>query len=164
MLATLRAIDSRSKDCGNDGFLLCDQLSSLSSRKFRGGEIPTLIRPVEIIRDLQRAPTPAMLRAADSRSKDCGNDGFLLCDQLSSRSSRKFRGGEIPTLIRPDEIIRDLQRAPKLATLHAIDSRSRDCGNDGFLPCDQLSSRSSRKFRGGEIPTLIRPAEIIRDL
>jgi uncharacterized ferredoxin-like protein len=162
--ATLHAIDSRSRDCGNDGFLLCDQLSSRSSRKFRGDGITTLIRLAEIIRDLQSAPTLATLRAADSRSRDCGNDEFLLCDQLSSRSSRKFRGGEIPTLIRPDEIIRDLQRAPKLATLHAIDSRSRDCGNDGFLPCDQLSSRSSRKFRGGEIPTLIRPAEIIRDL
>jgi hypothetical protein len=190
MLAILRAIDSRSKDGGNDEFLLCDQLSSLSSRKFRGDGITTLIRPVEIIRDLQRAPTPAMLRAADSRSRDCGNDGVLLCDQLSSLSSRKFRGGDIPTLIRPVEIIRDLQSAPTSATLRAIDSRSRDCGNDGvflqsapmsamlraadsrsedcgndgFLPCDQLSSRSSRKFRGGEIPTLIRPAEIIRDL
>jgi hypothetical protein len=111
-------------------FLLCDQLSSRSSRKFRGGEIPTLIRPAEIIRDLQRAPKLATLHAIDSRSRDCGNDGVLLCDQLSSRSSRKFRGGEIPTLIRFSEIIRDLQRAPKLATLHAIDSRSEDCGND----------------------------------
>jgi hypothetical protein len=145
-------------------FLLCDQLSSRSSRKFRGGEIPTLIRPAEIIRDLQRAPKLATLHAIDSRSRDCGNDGVLLCDQLSSRSSRKFRGGEIPTLIRFSEIIRDLQRAPKLATLHAIDSRSEDCGNDGFLLFYQLSSLSSRKFRGGEIPTLIRPVEIIRDL
>jgi hypothetical protein len=73
------------------------------------------------------------LRAIDSRSKDCGNDGFLLCDQLSSLSSRKFRGDGITTLIRLAEIIRDLQRAPKLATLHAIDSRSRDCGNDEFF-------------------------------
>jgi hypothetical protein len=164
MSATLHAIDSRSRDCGNDGFLLCDQLSSRSSRKFRGGEIPTLIRPAEIIRDLQRAPKLATLHAIDSRSRDCGNDEFLLCDQLSSRSSRKFRGDGIPTLIRPVEIIRDLQRAPKLATLHAIDSRSEDGGNDGFLFCDQLSSWSSLKFRGGEIPTLIRPVEIIRDL
>jgi uncharacterized ferredoxin-like protein len=164
MLATLHAIDSRSEDCGNDGVLLCDQLSSRSSWKFCGGEIPTLIRPAEIIRDLQRVQMLAILRAIDSRSRDCGNDGVLLCDQLSSRSSRKFRGDGITTLIRLAEIIRDLQRAPKLATLHAIDSRSRDCGNDGFLLCDQLSSRSSRKFRRGEIPTLIRPVEIIRDL
>jgi hypothetical protein len=28
----------------------------------------------EIIRDLQSAQTSAILRAADSRSKDCGND------------------------------------------------------------------------------------------
>jgi hypothetical protein len=145
-------------------FLLCDQLSSRSSRKFRGGEIPTLIRPAEIIRDLQRAPKLATLHAIDSRSKDGGNDEFLLCDQLSSLSSRKFRRGEIATLIRPAEIIRDLQSAPTLATLRAADSRSRDCGNDEFLLCDQLSSRSSRKFRGDGIPTLIRPVEIIRDL
>jgi hypothetical protein len=55
----------------------------LSSWKFRGGEIPTLIRLSEIIRDLQSAQTPAILRAVDSRSEDCGNDGVLLCDQLS---------------------------------------------------------------------------------
>jgi hypothetical protein len=114
-------------------FLLCDQLSSLSSRKFRGGEIPTLIRPVEIIRDLQRVQMLAILRAIDSRSRDCGNDGVLLCDQLSSRSSRKFRGYGITTLIRLAEIIRDLQRAPMLAISHAADSRSKDCGNDEFF-------------------------------
>jgi mRNA-degrading endonuclease toxin of MazEF toxin-antitoxin module len=108
MLATLRAIDSRSGDCGNDGLLLCDQLSSLSSRKFRRDEITTLIRPAEIIRDLQRIQMLATLRAIDSRSGDCGNDGLLLCDQLSSLSSRKFHRGEITTLIRPAEIIRDL--------------------------------------------------------
>jgi hypothetical protein len=56
---------------------------------------------------------------------------FLLCDQLSSRSSRKFRRDGITTLIRPAEIIRDLQRVQMLATLRAADSRSRDCGNDG---------------------------------
>jgi hypothetical protein len=162
--AVLRAADSRSRDCGNDGFLLCDQLSSLSSWKFRRGEITTLIRLSEIIRDLQRVPTSAVLRAADSRSKDCGNDGFLLCDQLPSLSSWKFRRGEITTLIRLSEIIRDLQRVPTSAVLRAADSRSKDCGNDGFLLCDQLSSLSSWKFRRGEITTLIRPVEIIRDL
>jgi hypothetical protein len=88
------------------GFDFVISYLGLSSRKFLGDGITTLIRLAEIIRDLQRAPTPAMLRAADSRSRDCGNDGFLLCDQLSSLSSRKFRGGEIPTLIRPAEIIR----------------------------------------------------------
>jgi hypothetical protein len=112
-------------------FLLCDQLSSRSSRKFRGGEITTLIRPAEIIRDLQRIQMLAISLAIDSRSRDCGNDGFLLCDQLSSLSSRKFRGGEITTLIRPAEIIRDLQRIQMLAMLRVVDSRSRDCGNDG---------------------------------
>jgi hypothetical protein len=105
----------------------------LSSRKFRRGEITTLIRPAEIIRDLQRIQMLAILRAADSRSRDCGNDGFLLCDQLSSWSSWKFRGGEITTLIRFSEIIRDLQRVQMLATLRAVDSRSRDCGNDGVF-------------------------------
>jgi hypothetical protein len=164
MSATLRAVDSRSRYCGNDGFLLYYQLSSLSSWKFRGDEITTLIRPAEIIRDLQRIQMLATLRAIDSRSGDCGNDEFLLCDQLSRLSSRKFRRGEITTSIRPAEIIRDLQRVQMLATLHAVDSRSRDCGNDGFLLCDQLSSLSSWKFRRGEITTLIRPAEIIRDL
>jgi hypothetical protein len=73
----------------------------------------------------------AILRAADSRSKDGGNDKFLLYYQLSSRSSWKFRRGEITTLIRFSEIIRDLQRAPMLTISRAIDSRSRDCGNDG---------------------------------
>jgi hypothetical protein len=130
MLAILHAIDSRSKDCGNDKFLLCDQLSSLSSRKFRRGEITTSIRPAEIIRDLQRVQMLATLRAADSRSRDCGNDGVLLCEQLSSLSSWKFRCDGITTLIRPAEIIRDLQRVQMLATLRAVDSRSRDCGND----------------------------------
>jgi hypothetical protein len=46
-------------------------------------------------------------------------------------SSWKFRRDEITTLIRPAEIIRDLQRVQMLATLRAIDSRSGDCGNDG---------------------------------
>jgi hypothetical protein len=160
----LRVVDSRSKDCGNDGFLLCDQLSSLSSWKFRRGEITTLIRLSEIIRDLRRVQMLAMLRVVDSRSKDCGNDVFLLCDQLSSLSSWKFRRGEITTLIRLSEIIRDLQRVPTSAVLRAADSRSKDCGNDKFLLCDQLSSLSSWKFRRGEITTLIRPVEIIRDL
>jgi uncharacterized ParB-like nuclease family protein len=146
------------------GFLLCDQLSRLSSWKFRRGEITTLIRPAEIIRDLQRVQMLATLHAADSRSKDCGNDEVLLCDQLSSLSSWKFRRGEITTLIRPAEIIRDLQRVQMLAISLAADSRSGDCGNDKFLLYYQLSSRSSRKFRRDEIPTLIRPAEIIRDL
>jgi hypothetical protein len=136
----------------------------LSSWKFRRDEITTLIRPAEIIRDLQRVQMLAILHAIDSRSGDCGNDKFLLCDQLSSLSSRKFRRDGITTLIRFSEIIRDLQRAPMLTISRAIDSRSRDCGNDGFLLCDQLSSLSSWKFRRGEITTLIRPAEIIRDL
>jgi hypothetical protein len=47
-------------------------------------------------------------------------------------SSWKFRGDGITILIRPAEIIRDLQRVQMLATLRAVDSRSRDCGNDGF--------------------------------
>jgi hypothetical protein len=132
MSAILRAIDSRSGDCGNDGFLLCDQLSSLSSRKFRRGEITTSIRPAEIIRDLQRVQMLATLRAIDSRSGDCGNDGVLLCEQLSSLSSWKFRCDGITTLIRPAEIIRDLQRIQMLAISRAIDSRSGDCGNDGL--------------------------------
>jgi hypothetical protein len=81
----------------------------LSSWKFRGGEIPTLIRLSEIIRDLQSAQTPAILRAVDSRSKDCGNDEvWLWC-------------------------------APTSAISRAVDSRSRDCGNDEVLLCDQLS-------------------------
>jgi hypothetical protein len=75
MLTISRAIDSRSKDCGNDGFLLCDQLPSLSSWKFRRDGITILIRPAEIIRDLQRVQMLATLRVADSRSRDCGNDG-----------------------------------------------------------------------------------------
>jgi hypothetical protein len=64
----------------------------------------------EIIRDLQSVPTPAMLHAADSRSRDCGNDGFFL------------------------------QSAPTPAILRAVDSRSRDRGNDGFLLFNQLFS------------------------
>jgi hypothetical protein len=47
----------------------------LSSWKFRRGEITTLIRFSEIIRDLQRVQMLAISRAADSRLKDCGNDG-----------------------------------------------------------------------------------------
>jgi hypothetical protein len=164
MSAISRAVDSRSRDCGNDEVLLYYQPPSLSSRKFRRGEITTLIRFSEIIRDLQRAPTPATLRAIDSRSRDCGNDGFLLYYQLPRPSSRKFRRGEITTLIRLSEIIRDLQRAPTSAISRAVDSRSRDCGNEGFLLYYQLSSPSSRKFRRGEITTLIRLSEIIRDL
>jgi hypothetical protein len=70
MLATLRAIDSRSRDCGNDGVFL------------------------------QRIQMLATLRAADSRSEDFGNDGFFL------------------------------QRVQMSAILSAADSRSRDCGND----------------------------------
>jgi hypothetical protein len=131
MLATLRAIDSRSGDCWNDGVLLCDQLSSLSSWKFRRGEITTLIRFSEIIRDLQRVQMLAISLAIDSRSGDCGNDGFLLCDQLSSLSSWKFRRDGITILIRFSEIIRDLQRVQMLAISLAADSRSKDCGNDG---------------------------------
>jgi hypothetical protein len=171
-------------------FLLYCQPLSPSSRKFRRGEITTLIRLSEIIRDLQRAPTSAISRAVDSRSGDCGNDGVLLYYQLPSLSSRKFRRGEITTLIRLSEIIRDLQRAQTSAILRVADSRSRDCGNDGFLllraqtsailravdsrsrDCGndevllyyQPPSLSSRKFRRGEITTLIRFSEIIRDL
>jgi uncharacterized ferredoxin-like protein len=155
MSAILRAVDSRSGDCGNDGVLLCEQLSSLSSWKFRCDGITTLIRRAEIIRDLQRVQMLATLRAIDSRSGDCGNDGVLLCEQLSSLSSWKFRCDGITTLIRPAEIIRDLQRIQMLAISRAADSRLKDCGNDGFLLCDQLSSRSSRKFRRGEIPPSI---------
>jgi hypothetical protein len=102
----------------------------LSSRKFRRGEITPLIRPAEIIRDLQRAPMSAILRAIDSRSGDCGNDGFLFYYQLSSLSSWKFRCDGITTLIRPAEIIRDLQRIQMLAISRAADSRLKDCGND----------------------------------
>jgi hypothetical protein len=78
MSAILRAIDSRSGDCGNDGVLLCEQLSSLSSWKFRCDGITTLIRPAEIIRDLQRIQMLAISRAADSRLKDCGNDEVFI--------------------------------------------------------------------------------------
>jgi hypothetical protein len=73
----------------------------LSSRKFRCDGITTLIRPAEIIRDLQRIQMLAISRAADSRSKDCGNDGVFL------------------------------QRIQMLAISRAADSRSGDCGNDG---------------------------------
>jgi hypothetical protein len=75
----------------------------LSSWKFRRGEITTSIRPAEIIRDLQRIQTLAILRAADSRSKNCGNDGVFL------------------------------QRIQMLAISRAVDSRSKDCGNDGVF-------------------------------
>jgi hypothetical protein len=107
----------------------------LSSRKFRRGEITTLIRPAEIIRDLQSAPTPAILRAVDSRSKDRGNDGvWLWCEQtlamLRAIDSRSRDCGN-------DEVW--LWRAPTLAISRAVDSRSEDCGNDGVLLCDQLS-------------------------
>jgi hypothetical protein len=34
------------------------------------------MQSAEIIRDLQRTQTLAILRAVDSRSRDCGNDGF----------------------------------------------------------------------------------------
>jgi hypothetical protein len=54
----------------------------------------------EIIRDLQSAPTPAILRVVDSRSKDRGNDGFFVLwgadVQPTTSSSWKFRRGEIP--------------------------------------------------------------------
>jgi hypothetical protein len=54
-------------------------------------------------------------------------------------SSWKFRRDEITTLIRFSEIIRDLQRAPMLTISRAIDSRSRDCGNDEvWLWCEQM--------------------------
>jgi hypothetical protein len=51
----------------------------------------------EIIRDLQSAQTPAILRAVDSCSKDCGNDGFYFVISYLGLSSWKFRRGEIPT-------------------------------------------------------------------
>jgi hypothetical protein len=141
--AILRVVDSRSKDRGNDGFFVLwgadVQPTTSSSWKFRRDEIPTLVRPAEIIRDLQRAQMLAISRVVDSRSRDCGNDRFLLFYQLFSPSSRKFRRDEIPTLVRPAEIIRDLQRAQMLAISRVVDSRSRDCGNDGVLLCDQLS-------------------------
>jgi hypothetical protein len=73
MLAIVRAIDSRSRDCGNDGIFL------------------------------QRRPMLAMLLAIDSRSRDCGNDCFFL------------------------------QRRPMLAMLLAIDSRSGGCWYDGVF-------------------------------
>jgi hypothetical protein len=125
MLAILRAIDSRSRDCGNDEVWLW------------------------------RAPTSAISRAIDSCSKDCGNDGFYFVISYLGLSSWKFRRGEITTLIRPAEIIRDLQRAQMLAMLCAVDSRSKDCGNDGsFVLCGadvQPTMSSSRKFRGAGI-------------
>jgi hypothetical protein len=48
MLAISRAVDFRSRNCGNDGVLL------------------------------QSVQMLATLRAVDSRSGDCGNDGFLI--------------------------------------------------------------------------------------
>jgi hypothetical protein len=59
--------------------------------------------------------------------------GFCFVINYLGLSSWKFRHGEITTLIRPAEIIRDLQRVQMLATLHAADSRSGDCGNDGVF-------------------------------
>jgi hypothetical protein len=82
------------------GFYFVISYLGLSSRKFRRGEITTLIRPAEIIRDLQRAQMLAILRAIDSRSRDCGNDEVWLW------------------------------RAPTLVISRVVDSRSRDCGND----------------------------------
>jgi hypothetical protein len=127
--ATLHGIDSRSRDCGNDRVWLWRAQTSAISRAVysRSGDCGN---------DgfwLQRAPMSAISRAVDSRSRDSGNDGFLLYCQLSSLSSRKFRRGEITTLIRFSEIIRDLQRVQMLAILRAIDSRSRDSGNDEVL-------------------------------
>jgi hypothetical protein len=95
------------KTAGMTGFCFVINYLGLSSWKFRRGEITTSIRPAEIIRDLQRVQMLATLRVIDSRSRDCGNDGFL-------------------------------QSAQMLATLRAIDSRSRDCGNDGFLQSAQM--------------------------
>jgi hypothetical protein len=106
----------------------------LSSWKFSGGEIPTLIRLSEIIRDLQRAQMLAMLCAIDSRSRDCGNDGvWLWCEQtlamLCAIDSRSRDCGN-------DEVW--LWCEQTLAILYAVDSRSRDCGNDGvWLWCEQ---------------------------
>jgi hypothetical protein len=57
---------------------------------------------------------------------------FTLCS-INESSSRKFRREVIATSIRAVEIIRDLQRVQMLAIVHAIDSRSRDCGNDSFF-------------------------------
>jgi hypothetical protein len=65
------------------GFCFVINYLGLSSWKFRRDGITTLIRFSEIIRDLQRAPMLTISRAIDSRSGDCGNDEFLLCDQLS---------------------------------------------------------------------------------
>jgi hypothetical protein len=59
--------------------------------------------------------------------------GFDFVISYLGLSSRKFRGDGIITLIRLAEIIRDLQRAPKLAISHAADSRSKDCENDEFF-------------------------------
>jgi hypothetical protein len=107
----------------------------LSSWKFRGGEIPTLIRLSEIIRDLQSAPTSAISRAVDSRSEDCGNDGVWLQRAPTSAISRAVDS-------RSEDCGNDgvwLQSAPTSAISRAIDSCSGDCGNDGVLLCDQLS-------------------------
>jgi hypothetical protein len=43
---------------------------------FVAREYPPSMQSDEIIRDLQSAQTSATLRAADSRSRDCGNDDF----------------------------------------------------------------------------------------
>jgi hypothetical protein len=58
--------------------------------------------------------------------------GFCFVINYLGLSSWKFRRDGITTLIRFSEIIRDLQRAPMLTISRAIDSRSGDCGNDGF--------------------------------
>jgi hypothetical protein len=121
MLATLRVVDSRSRDCGNDrGWLLRAQMLAISravdsrSRdcgddevfysEYKCWQLYALQIPAQgtagMTSFLQRVQMLAMVHAIDSRSRDCGNDEFLLCDQLSSRSSRKFRRGEITTLIR----------------------------------------------------------------
>jgi hypothetical protein len=122
MSAISRVVYSRSRDCGNDGVLLWRAPMSAISRAIDS-------RSTDCGNDgvwLWRAPTSAISRVADSRSKDCGNDGVWLW------------------------------RAQMLAILRAVDSRSTDCGNDGVLLYYQLSSPSSRKFRRGEITTLIR--------
>jgi hypothetical protein len=86
------------------------------------------MQSAEIIRDLQSAQTSATLRAVDSRSRDCGNDGVLLqrakmlaISRAVDSRSKDCGNGEVL-----------LQRAQTSAILRAADSRSRDCGNDVF--------------------------------
>jgi aminoglycoside phosphotransferase (APT) family kinase protein len=87
----------------------------------------------EIIRDLQSVQTLAMLHAADSRSKDCGNDGFFfMINYLAGHPGNFVAVKQLPSM-QSAEIIRDLQSAATLAILRAVDSRSKDCGNDGFF-------------------------------